>query len=166
MEFDFVHIIIGFIALSAVITFLIKKFTKFDTYFLITLIKSKKLIPFFDRLSKHHKLWDAFALLGLIIGFGAVAVDFLYGRKLPKLKRLLLFIGSFSVLSGFLLAFDVLFNNIFSNNLLIGNMFPLLIVSFGLMGLSGFTLFSLLLQATDIVAKYLIGSRSCPGIAP
>lgn len=166
MEFDFAYIILGFIALSAVITFLIKKFTKFDTYFLITLIKSKKPIPFFGRLSKHHKLWDTFALLGLIIGFGAIAIDFLYGRKLPNLKRLLLFLGSFSVLSGFLLAFDALFNNIFSNNLLVGNMFPLLIVSFGLMGLSGFTLFSLFLQATDIISKYLIGSSSCPGIAP
>lgn len=166
MEFDFAYIILGFIALSAVITFLIKKFTKFDTYYLITLIKSKKPIPFFDRLSKHHKLWDTFAALGLILGFGSVAVDFLYGKKLPKAKRLLLFLGSFSILSGFLLVFDVLFNSIFSNNLLIGDMFPLLVVSFGIMGLSGFTLFSLLLQATDIVSKYLIGTRSCPGVAP
>ncbi|HZX19542.1 MAG TPA: site-2 protease family protein [archaeon] len=165
-EIDFFTGLLGFLVLCAIITFILKKTTKFDTFFLITLIRTKKPLAFFDRMAKHTKILDAFALLGLIIGFGAISVDFFWGRKLKLRERIILFFGSFSVLSGAFLAVDIFFGNVFSANLLIGNMFPLLVISFGLMGLAGFTLFSLFMQAFDIVGKYLIGTRSCPGVAP
>ncbi len=163
---DFLLILAGFILISAIITLLVKKFTKHDTFYLISLIKSKKPLPFFDAMAKHKKFIDWFSTIGLILGFGAVAIDFVYGKNLSKLKRVLLFIFSFSGLSLFLIGFDSLLGGIFSNNILIGSYYPLLVVSFGLMGLAGFTLFSLCLQALDIVSKYLLGIKSCPGVAP
>ncbi|MCR4368714.1 MAG: site-2 protease family protein [archaeon] len=166
MATDFPVLIIGFLLVSALITFLIKTFTKHDTFFLISLIKSKKPLGFFDKMAKHEKFIDAFTTVGLILGFGAIAVDYLYGRNLPKAKRALLFLASFAGLSLGFLGLDILFDGVFSNNLLVGPYFPALVVSFGLMGLAGFTLFSLFLQALDIVSKYLLGIRSCPGVAP
>ncbi|MCR4335876.1 MAG: site-2 protease family protein [archaeon] len=166
MEFDFVFIILAFLLISLGITYLIKRFTKNDTYYLISLIKSVKPLPFFDRMGKHHKFLDVFATIGIIFGFGAVAIDFLYGGKLPKIKRALLFIVSFFAMSSIIVFIDFALGNAFSNNVLIGSAYPLLVASFGLMGLSGFTLFSLMMQAWEIIGKYLLGIRSCPGVAP
>ncbi len=117
-------------------------------------------------MGKHHKFLDIFATIGMIFGFGAIAVDFLYGRKLSKIKRALLFIVSFLAMSSIIVSLDLFFGNIFSNNILIGPAYPLLVASFGLMGLSGFTLFSLMMQAWEIITKYMLGIRSCPGVAP
>ncbi|MFH1391935.1 MAG: site-2 protease family protein [Candidatus Diapherotrites archaeon] len=166
MEFDFVFIILGFLLVSLGITYLIKRFTKHDTYYLFSIIKSVKPLSFFDKVAKHTRFLDIFATIGVIIGFGAIAVDFLYGRKLSKVKRAVLFIASFLAMSSIIVFFDSSFGNIFSNSILIGSAYPLLVVSFGLMGLSGFTLFSLMLQAWEIISKYMLGIRSCPGIAP
>ncbi len=117
-------------------------------------------------MAKHKKFLDIFATAGIILGFGAFGVDFLFGKKLEKSKRIMLFVGTTSVLSGFIIAVDSFLGNSLSQNILIGTSFPLLVLSFGLMGLSGFALFSLFLQAADIITKYLIGVRGCPGVAP
>ena len=166
MELDFLTILAIFLVSSVVVTYLIKRFTGQSTYYIASLIKTRKPLAFFDAMARHRKFLDAFAALGLFLGFGALAVDFVYGRKMRKGKRALLFVASFSVLAGLLMLVDFLFGNVFSNNVLVGSAYPLMVVSFALLGLAGFTLFSLFLQAFDIIAKYLSGSRSCPGVAP
>jgi len=166
MELGFGAWLFIFLAVSALVTLLIKRFTKADTYFLISLIKTKRPLPFFERMAKNSALLDKFTSLGLILGFGAVAVDFLYGKKLDMLRRIVLFLGSFSILAGLLFAIDLLLGRGLSGSSLIGPYFPLLIASFGLLGLAGFTLFSLILQAASIIGNYLVGKGSCPGVAP
>ncbi|HZX34737.1 MAG TPA: site-2 protease family protein [archaeon] len=166
MEFDFTFILLAFLAVAAITTFLVKHFFKADTWFLISLIKTKKPLPFFEKMAKHEKFIDIFAAVGLILGFGAVAVDYLFWGKLSRGKRIALFIASTTALSFLVVLLDYFFGSIFSNNILIGGFYPVLVLSFGVMGLSGFALFSLALQALDIVSKYLIGVRGCPGVAP
>ncbi len=166
MELSFWQILLVFVAISLIVTFLIKKYAKADTYFVISLIKTQKPLPFFDRMAKYGRFLDTFTAIGLVFGFGALAVDFLYGRKLPRAKRMGLFLASFAALTGLMYGVDIFLNRGLSTSVLIGSAFPLLAASFGLSGLAGFTLFSLLLQAWDIVAKYLIGVKSCPGVAP
>ena len=117
-------------------------------------------------MARHSHILDVFALAGTVLGFGTFAVDYIYGRKLSREKRILLFVLSFTGLSALLVGIDAILGNPFSKNFMIGPAYPLLVASFGLMGFAGFALFSLFLQAIDIVVKYLIGSRGCPGVAP
>ncbi len=163
---DFALIAVAFLVVSVLVTFLIKKFTKNDTYFVISLIKTKKPIALFDKAAKNKKLLDFFALAGLVIGFGAIAIDFWFGRKLSKAKRTALFLASFLSLSLFMVALDYFFGGALSSNIFVGPFYLPLVISFGLMGLSGFTLMLLVAQAFDIVSKYLLGIRSCPAVAP
>ncbi len=166
MALDFIVLLAIFLFASYIVAQLLKRFAKADTYLIVSLIKTRKPLPFFDRMAKHKKFLDAFALLGLILGFGSITVDYYFGRKMPAAKRALLFIFSFAALSALLMLLDQLLGNPFSKNLLVGAAYPLLVASFGLMGFAGFSLFSLMLQAYDIVGKYLLGIRGCPGVAP
>ncbi len=166
MPLDFPALIAIFFAVSFAVAQILKRFAKADTYLIVSLIRTKKPLGFFDRMARHRKLLDAFALLGLVLGFGSITVDYYFGRKLPAARRAMLFILSFASLSAFLMLIDQLLGNPFSKNILVGPSYPLLVASFGLMGFAGFALFSLLLQAVDIVGKYLLGIRGCPGIAP
>ena len=76
---EFLEILVIFLAVSLLVTYLIKRFTKHDTHLLISIIKTKKPLWVFDALSKHKKFLDVFATIGLILGFGEFAIDFLYG---------------------------------------------------------------------------------------
>src|SRR3989344_4262319 len=167
MELSLAAIALIFLAICAIVTFLIKKFTKSDTYFLISLIKTQKPLGFFDKMSKHKGFLDTFTTIGLFLGVGAIAMDFVYGRKLKGTKRALLFAGSFLFLAALLVGFDsFILNKGLSSSVLIGPTFPLLVAVFGFSGLAGFTLFSLFVQAGDIISKYLLGIKGCPGVAP
>ncbi|PIN85198.1 MAG: hypothetical protein COV47_03465 [Candidatus Diapherotrites archaeon CG11_big_fil_rev_8_21_14_0_20_37_9] len=166
MALDFLSILVIFVVVSGIVTFLIKKFTKNDTWFLISLIKTKKPIPWFDKFAKHKKFLDVFANVGMILGFGAVAVDYLLGRKLPIVKRTALFVVSTLLLSGLIYAFDFFMGNSLSGSVIVGPFFTFVALSFGLLGFAGFSLFALFLQAYDIILKYLIGVKGCPGVAP
>src|SRR3989338_345511 len=166
MALDFTLIAFGFVVISLIVTFLLKKFAKADTYFIISLLKTQKPLAFFDKMARHKKFLDIFSMVGLLIGFGALSADFFYGRKLPIAKRLGLFVLSFTILCAGLVGIDSLLGNALSQSSLIGGLFPLMVFSFGAMGLAGFTLFSLVLQAFEITSNYLLGLKSCPGVAP
>lgn len=166
MEIGFVHILAAFLLISVLVTLAIKKFTKHETHFIISIIRTQKPLSFFDRMARHTKILDVFAAIGLYIGFGALSVDFFYGRRQEPLKRVAVFIASFSLLALAIIGVDSFLGNGLSKSLLVGSSFPLMVASFGLMGLSGFTLFSLLLQGASIISNYFVGIKSCPGVAP
>ncbi len=166
MELSFPLLLAVFLVISFALAQLFKRLFKADTYLIVSLIRTRRPLAFFDRMARHTRLLDAFALLGLILGFGSITIDYHFGRKMQGGKRALLFLLSFCSLSLFLMLIDHLLGNPFSKNALIGEAYPLLVASFGLMGFAGFALFSLALQAYDIIAKYLIGIRGCPGVAP
>ncbi len=166
MELGFWSVAVLFSAICIIVTLLLKKFAKAETYFLVSLIKTRKPLAFFDRMARHEKFLDAFAFIGLFLGFGALSIDFFYGRKKGFPERMGLFLASFAVLCAAMLGVDALIGNGLSKSALAGPYFPLMVASFGAMGLAGFTLFSLLLQGSEIISNYLIGKKSCPGVAP
>ncbi|MEM4327215.1 MAG: M50 family metallopeptidase [Candidatus Diapherotrites archaeon] len=160
------EIIFFYTIFAIIITYIIKKTTKFDTYVIGTIIKTEKPLPLFERLSKHKKIIDAIANFGLFLGFGALAIDFVHGRKKSKLARIGIFLISFLLLSGTLIGVDFVLGNNISKNSIVGSSFILLATSFGLLGFSGFTLFALILQGFDIIIKIFEGTKACPGVAP
>jgi membrane-associated protease RseP (regulator of RpoE activity) len=163
---DFFTLLFVFVIISAIVTFVIKKFTSQETYYVASLIRTTKPIKFFSSMARHTKFLDFISTAGLILGFGTFAIDYLYGSKLRGWKRLFLNLAGFFGLSGLMFLIDFFGGNIFSKNAMMGNAYPLFIASFGLLGFAGFTLFALLMQAIDIIIKYFAGSRACPGVAP
>lgn len=166
MEIDFFTGVLIFLIFSILVTALLKKFTKFETFFLITLIKTKKPVKFFSEMARHKAIIDRLSAIGLILGFGALAFDFVYGRKMKGAKRLLFSGGAFVLLCAFFMLLDLFLGNALSRNSFVSGAYPLLVVSFGFLGFAGFTLFALILQGLDIIAKLLVGTKACPGVAP
>src|SRR3989344_9107288 len=88
-----------FLLASFSFAFLLKKKLKVQLIFgIISIIRSKKPLAFFEKFAKFKRFLHWFANIGLIIGFGSIAIDYLYGRKLSKIGRLLLFFASFTML--------------------------------------------------------------------
>lgn len=154
------YAIAGFLLLP---TYAIKLFTRFDTFYIITILKTKRLTRFVERISR-PKAWDRLADLGLIIGFGTLAVDYRFGRKKSPAKRIAIDLASAAILFAIFFALFGMFFA-FKN----ASLFPILTLfslGFALGGLMLFTIVSLAWQAVDIFAKLLVGKMPCPGIAP
>ncbi len=159
LNFLTAYAIIGFFFFS---TYALKVLAKADTFYVIALLKTRKLTNFIERISK-PRLWDLLADIGLVMGFGTIAVDFLYARKKSRAKRALIDLVSIAVL---FIAFQATFGFFFSTNVDIQPLIQMLAVSFALGGLMLFAIVSLVWNAADIVLKLLAGKRPCPGIAP
>jgi len=156
-------LIIFSIGLFAIIA---KKIFKLDLYlgFLI-MIRTKRLIKYLDKLAKPTKFWNIFTDIGIVIGFGAFGLDYIIRDKVKnKYQRLLIFIGSGLVLSylTYILSQKMLFSSA-----LIPEWFAIgIVILTGIMGLSGFTLGSLIFSAFDILVKVSVGQggSACPGV--
>ncbi len=157
-----------FLVASVIFTFLLKKFTSAKTYYIGSMYKTTKANPIFDKFAHHEKIINFLTSLGLILGFGLIGIDFLYGKKLNKLKRFGLWIISILVLY---FVFEFVFG-IFSSSSFITegytNFYGLNLLSFvfALTGFAGFVIFSLVISAVDILTKTLTGIKACPGVAP
>ncbi len=162
---DTITLIILYLAFAFIITLLIKKFTKYKTWMVISLIGTTKLTPFVDKLAKHKRFWEIIADIAFIIGFGLLAVDFFWARHLKKPKRIMVLAIAFVGLLIF--NYIVLWPLLANNPLPVGKAtaIPLYIIS-SIFGLSGFVLFGLVFQAYDIILKLLVGKAACPGVAP
>ncbi len=166
-EFDLLLMVGAFIVVSFIIAFLLKRFAGAQTTLgIISLLKTTRPLWVFDRLAKHKRFFNALADIGLLLGFGAIAVDFLYGSKKRPLVRALIFVLSFIAFTGLFFLFDVLSGNAFSQYYMIKAFFLPMAILFGLIGFTGFILFFLVLSAWEIIYRYMIGERACPGVAP
>ncbi|MDD5162720.1 MAG: site-2 protease family protein [Candidatus ainarchaeum sp.] len=154
--------IIGILAFFVVTTFLLKKFAKAQTFYIGSMVKTTRFLPLLDKISKHEKILNAFADIGLVLGFGAIAIDFLVGKKLRLIPRILLFIASTAILFVlFNLSFSVLLSNPFIEQY---NFFMSL--GFGVMGFAGFMVVMLAAYSEFVITSALAGQKSCPGVAP
>lgn len=167
-DLDLLFIFIAFILASIAFTYLLKKKTSFETYYIITLIKSTKPIAIMRNLSKKSFFTEKLADFFVILGFGAAAVDFLYLReKVKGAKRFFLFLASALTLTLVFVALDYFaLGRIFSMGPLSKDFFPFLAIAFGFSGFAGFTLASLAMQGYDIIIKTIAGGSACPGVAP
>ena len=90
--------ITAFLVASVIFTWLMKRFTSAKTYFIASMYKTEKANPVFDKFSKYTKFIDFLTTLGIILGFGLIGIDFLYGKKMNKLKRFGLWVLSILLL--------------------------------------------------------------------
>ncbi|MDO8648130.1 MAG: site-2 protease family protein [Candidatus Diapherotrites archaeon] len=154
--------IILFLAAGFSFAYFLKRQFKAQVFFnIFSIVKTKKPIPIFEKFAKFNKFWTAFARFALILGFGSIAVDYLFGRKLSKAKRILLFAVSFVVLYTilFYLLSGLLTPAASSNSII-------LFSSFALFGCAGLSIVLLAVNAITIIENFFTGAKSIPGVAP
>lgn len=131
-----------------------------QTWHILSMVKFTKPLKIFDAFQKHPRLVNGLTDLGLVIGFGAVAVDFLWLRTRPLWQRVLGFGLSVVVLGA-------LTNLVFPTNNPIVPVPPLVLeTAFGIFGIAGLVLVSLLFSGLDIITKLSSGKNACAGVAP
>ncbi|MFH1751668.1 MAG: site-2 protease family protein [archaeon] len=160
---DLVWIILILLVTLVLPPFLFRRFFKPQQFAIVSLFKTKKFLPFIDKHSK-YKFWDYFADIGFVIGFGLIGFDWLVARKRSLKKRILLNLIIVVVLA---VSSWLIVTNLLSVLPSMASFAWLLVVSFTLFGLSGFTIALLLIQAIDILVKLLFTNvQPCPGAAP
>ncbi len=162
---NFVLIIALFLIISIIITFLLKKFFHTDSWLIISLVKTKKPLKIMEKLSKHW-VWNFIAELGLILGFGTLAFDYLKTREKNLKQRIMLNLIVTILLMLVFIGIDFALNGFVSRNPQAKNFYWLITIVFGLTGFSGFALASLIISGANILINYFIGVKSCPGVAP
>lgn len=161
--------IIGILAFLFGTTYILKKTIKPMTFLgIISIVRTQKFNNCLDRIAKHGRFLNTVADIGLIIGFGLLAVDYLYGRKKSTGKRALLLVASaiglyalLETLSFIFPVFSALFTSPFTKGYDIA-----LKAMFVLFGFSGLIVGILAGYAVYILQNTLAGKKVCPGIAP
>ncbi|HRT03136.1 MAG TPA: site-2 protease family protein [Candidatus Diapherotrites archaeon] len=143
-----------------------KRVLKKETYLgIFILVKTQKLIKYLKNLSKFKKILNILADIGIVLGFGAFGFDYLFKDKYKnkKWKRITVFVITTLIFSAvtYFLAYGMLFKNV-----LIPKFFGIIIMfCTGIMGLSGFTLSSLVFSAYDIISKIFVKHTvACAGV--
>jgi len=167
---EWFYVLIIFLLISIIVTYLFKRFFGAQTYYIASLIKTKKANKYFDKFSKHERTINFLSELGLVLGFGAIAVDYLHGKGESTARRIFLFVFStfalyvfFELLLGWAFTsspFMKPFSNIFG-------FFNLFSFVFGLTGFAGFVLITLIFSSAEIIVKTFFWKvQACPGVAP
>ncbi|MDO8624787.1 MAG: site-2 protease family protein [Candidatus Diapherotrites archaeon] len=161
---DFLVFLALLTALALVTTYLIKRYTKHPTFYVVTVLRTTRLNAFFDTL-KDRKMLEYLTIIGSILGFGAFGFDFFIGNKIQnKFLRVGAFLAVTAVL-GYLFGF--LFNGFITDNPLLPITDPLIVqLAFGLGGFSFAISLFLLFSALHIIGTTIAGGKTCPGIAP
>ncbi len=154
--------IAGFILFAFATTFLLKKFTSAETHYVVSIIKSTRFLPLLEKPLFLGKWIERLAKLGLILGFGAIAVDCLFMQKKGKPLRIAAFIASTILLTIF---FNI-FLAFFFQNPFVEEYFWMIGLAFGVMGFAGSVLVSLATYALFVIKALLSGEQACPGVAP
>ncbi len=155
---------IGFgIVFLLITTFILKKFFKVQTFYIGSLVKTTKKLEWLDKFTFLGKWLDRLTEIGLVVGFGILASDYLYGRDKEPKKRILIALASIAFLSLIFLMLEFFFG---MENPFIKEFSLILYIAFLLFGFSGFTLVSLLAYGIYIISNILVGQKVCPGIAP
>ncbi|MDO8427956.1 MAG: site-2 protease family protein [Candidatus Diapherotrites archaeon] len=162
-SFEFSLILVIIFLLGS--TFLIKKFIKTSkTFYIFSMIKTTRFNPILEKFTFLGKFLDFMAYVGLILGFGVFGADYLFARnQKSKLKRISIIVLCFFVLY---FLFQFLLSPLFASNPSTAQFSFWFPVVFGIFGLAGFTLFSLAVNAFDIILKIFLGKKACPGVAP
>lgn len=161
MAFEWVYWLAGFLLVSVILTYLFKRFLGWQTYFIFSMVRSRRFIHLLDGIAKHKRFWNAFADLGLIIGFGLVALDYRFARK--SSNRL----GVLAVGAMLLTLFNYsIIYPLFGANPIAKNYLPAFLLAADIFGFAGLALSALFFQGADIIIKFFASKQPCPGVAP
>lgn len=144
--------IISFLTIPTwIINKILKKRT--NSFGIGNIIKSKAGIKTFEKLQKYGKFIDLFSSFGIMMGFGAIGVDYLVREKIQKKwKRIIIFIISTIILSGI--------------NYLIFPTWEIAIIG-GAFGLAGAVVSALIGYSWTIIDSLFISKQAvCAGVAP
>ncbi len=150
-------------------TYIVRKITSAQTVGkALSIVKTHRFNKSMDGLAKHERILNIVTDIGLILGFGAIAIDYLYGRKQTKGKRTAIFLVSLPLLyiliealSFFFPLFEVFFTNPFIEQYAV-----LLKASFLVFGLSGLIVGVLATYGLYVLQNLFAGQSVCPGVAP
>jgi len=150
-------------------TYLLKRTGKTQSFLgMISLLKTTKFNSSLDGIAKHKKFLNFFADLGLVLGFGALAVDYRYGRGKSPVKRIAIFLLSCILLFVLIEALAAVFPmiSVFFTNPFFSDYGLAMKLAFVFFGLGGFVLAALAAYALFVMQNLLIGKQVCPGVVP
>ncbi len=131
--------------------------------YLFTMIKTKKFIDIIHFIAvKGSKVLEVISLIGSIFGFGLVAVDYWYARKLGGLKRIALLIVS-GIILGLLFYYGCAI--LFAVPALAPLFIPCLI-GFVFLGFGGMSLVLLFGYGIISLLGLFVDKQLCPALAP
>jgi hypothetical protein len=131
--------------------------------YLFTMLKTKKFINIIHKIaSKFAKILEVISLIGSIFGFGLVAVDYWYARKLGGVKRICVLLVS-AVILGALFYFGCAI--LFAVPALAPLFIPCLI-GFVLLGFGGMSLVMLFGYGIMSLFGLFVDKQLCPALAP
>lgn len=144
-------------------TYLIKRLPGIEAHVVYSLWRSSRFKNLIKRFSRLGRFVSVLSAIGVLLGFGILAGDFLLMKK----RRLELRIASAVALS---IALSVFYFVTF-RVLIVGVPFTraydaMFAVLFSIFGLSGFSLLLMVVNALHIAQGMLAGQTVCPGIAP
>ncbi len=153
--------IIGILVGLGLTTLLIKRYAKnAQTWYIASMLRFTKPLKIFDVFQKKPNLVNALTDLGLVLGFGAIAIDYLWMQKKKNWQRVLVF-GFSATALGFLTSL------VFPTSNPIVPVPPFVLeATFGVFGFAGLILVSLFFSAIDIFTKLSLGKNACAGVAP
>ena len=131
--------------------------------YLFTMIKTKKFIDTIHNIaSRHAKALEVISIIGSIFGFGLVAIDYWYARKLGGIKRIFVLLISAIVLGVvFYYGCGILF--------MVPALAPLFIpclIGFVFLGFGGMSLVMLLGYGILSLLGLFADKQLCPALAP
>ena len=143
-----------------IFTYLMKKIFKAKTFYIFSMVRSKKLAKFMDKFT-HKNFWNFVAKSGIFLGFGFLAIIYWYKDDLKNKKtilKIILWLLYISVLIGITTYYMI-------NGIGLTNAIVLFFISL-ITGLAGFSLYILGFYSVKIIINYIVGKHSCPGVAP
>jgi membrane-associated protease RseP (regulator of RpoE activity) len=130
--------------------------------YVITMIKTKKMVSFIESLSHHAKWFEKICLIGSIFGFGLVGVDYWLARKIGGWKRILVLVISALALG----AFFYIFCSILFAVPALAPLFTFCLIAFILLGFGGMSLAILVGYGLLSVQSLFTQTQLCPSVAP
>lgn len=156
--------LVAFLLVSFLVAQLLKRYYKAQVYVgVIAMVRNTHVTKWFDRLAHFQRFWKFLSTIGIILGFGTIALDHLFFREQKWGKRILANVLSFILLT---LLFESTLGSILNNPSFNDSTQLIAAIIFGAFGLAGFVLFSLFQNAVDIILKTLLGQKAIPGVAP
>ncbi|MFA5931652.1 MAG: site-2 protease family protein [archaeon] len=130
--------------------------------YVLTMVKTKRLVNFIESLAYHAKWFEKICILGSILGFGVAGVDYWFARKRGGWKRVIIILVSALLLALFFTYFcSILFN--------VPALAPLFIpclIGFILLGFGGMSLAMLIGYGVLALIGLFSDKQLCPSVAP
>jgi len=159
------HVGVLALILLGVATWLLRKHPSIQPVaYIFSIFRIGGLVKLIEERKGLSKFTSKMADIGLVLGFGIFASDYLYGKKQDSAaKRFIVVVLSFVFLFGI---FNFLFLSALIPNPALGEFAFVLAFIFSIFGFSGFLVALLFLTAFNILIRTIAGQPSCPQVAP